>query len=142
MTLPLPFDTQGFPVVNAIEWGAGGGPGGGGLSGLPWGSTAARAPTAIADNLVHEITNAGGAGMVMGTRYCVTQIGGDDIQVMEAAAAPAVATCRQSPYHLYSGVPWTFSPRAAGNRLWGVKAVDGTANANTYCDSPDGGTGA
>ena len=142
MALPLPFDTQGFEVVNTIDHGTGGGPGGGGLNGLPFGSTAARAATNIADNLVHEVTNAAGAGMVMGTRYVVTQIGGADIQVMEAAAAPAVATCRRSPYHLFNGIPWVFSPRAAANRLWAVKAVDGTANADLYCDSPDGGTGA
>jgi hypothetical protein len=107
-----------------------------------FGTTAPRAPTSINDNLVHEVTNAAGGGMQLGRRYVVTQVGGEALQVMEALAAPSVAVCRTSPYFLTSYDSIILAPTVAGSRLWIVKAVDGTANASTYCDSPDGGTGA
>jgi hypothetical protein len=103
-----------------------------------------RAPTNIADNLVHEITDAANSGMDQGKHYVVTQIGGADIQVYCAAgAAPAVATVRRSPFHLFNGIPWSFAAptNQTGIRLWAVKSVDGTANADLYVDSVDGGGG-
>jgi hypothetical protein len=100
-----------------------------------------RAPTAIADNLVHELTNPAGNGMDMYKHYDVQQIGGADLCVYVAAAAPAVATCRYG-MHVYNGIDRSFSPTQAGQRLWGVKAVDGTADMNVSCWATDGGGGA
>lgn len=108
---------------------------------LPFSGGTPRAPTNIADNLVHEITDGAGAGMQVGRHYVVTQIGGADIQVYVAAAAPAIATLRRSPYHLFNGIPWSFCPSAAGQHLYAGKSVDGTANADLYVDSSDLGTG-
>ena len=145
MALPLPFDTQGFPVVNAITWGGGApAPVPGALPVIdvtPFVTGTPRAPTAVADNLVHEVTDPAGAGMQLGYAYCVTQIGGADLCLYVAAAAPAVAVCRRG-FHLYSGLPWLLRPTAAGLHAWVVKAVDGTADANVSVQATDGGTGA
>lgn len=108
---------------------------------LPFSGSTPRAPTNIADNLVHEITDAAGNGMDIFHHYCIMQIGGADIQVYQANAAPAVATVRRSPFHLFNGIPWMFSPSVQGQRLWAARAVDGTAAADVYCDSVDGGAG-
>jgi hypothetical protein len=111
--------------------------------GQPCANNTPRAPTNIADNLVHEITLAAGAGMQLGHKYEITQIGGADIQIyITDAGAPAIAVLRYSPHHLFNGIPWQFSPTIQGQRIYAGKAVNGTANADIYCDSPSGGAGA
>lgn len=95
----------------------------------------------VADDLAHQVCTA----MELGHGYAVTQIGGADLQaliVAPAAGAPAVATIRLSPYHLFNGIPWVFRPRILGEQLYVAKAVNGTANATVYHDSVDGGNGA
>jgi hypothetical protein len=100
-----------------------------------------RAPTNIADNLVHELTDAAGTGMDADKHYEVFQIGGADICIyLKTGAAPAVATCRYG-FHLFNGIPREFLSPAAGVRIWACKAVDGTANADCSCIATDGGTG-
>jgi len=99
-----------------------------------------RAPTSIGDNLVHELTDTGGAGMIALKHYSILQIGGADICVYMAAAAPNVATCRRG-FDCYNGIEREFCPPVAGLRFWGVKAVDGTADASVKCVPTDGGTG-
>ena len=100
-----------------------------------------RAPTVIDDDLVHELTDAAGSGMDAEKDYSVQQIGGADICVYVAAAAPAVATCRYGD-HLFNGIPWLYTPPTSGLRLWAVKAVDGTADANVTTKACNGGGGA
>jgi hypothetical protein len=100
-----------------------------------------RAPTNIADNLVHELTDAAGAGMAPDRHYVVQQIGGADLCVYVAAAAPAVAVCRYG-FHLFNGIPWEFIPSQDGLRIWGVKAVDGTADMDVSVLATDRGLGA
>lgn len=109
------------------------------------GNTAPRAPTNVADNLVHEITDAAGVGMTPGQSYLVTQIGGAALQAyVSDAGAPAVATARRSPAFLFNGLPWLFvcPSDAVGLRIYAVKAVDGTADATVYCATSWVGSGA
>lgn len=92
---------------------------------------------------VYEITT--GARMEKNHSYLVTQLGGADIQVVigaPGAAAPAIATVRLGARHLFHGIPWVFSPRQSGERLYCGKAVNGTADATVYHESTDGGNGA
>lgn len=104
---------------------------------------APRAPTNIADDLVHEVTDPAGAGMDAGHTYVVVQVGGDALQAyISDAGAPAVATARRSPYRLLNNVEREFRCKRSGERIYVVKAVNGTANADVYVDSCDGGNGA
>jgi hypothetical protein len=121
--------------------GGGGGGGGGNAASTVFATGTPRAPTNIADNLVHELTDPAGAGMTALTDYTIQQIGGADLCVYVAAAAPAVAVCRRGD-HVFNGLPWKYTPPVAGLRLWGVKAVDGTANCDVSCIARNGGAGA
>ena len=104
-----------------------------------------RAPTSINDNLVHELTlpaGGGGLGMDAGKHYLMQQIGGADLcYYVAAGAAPAVATVRNGP-DLFNGIPWEITCFKQGERVWVVKAVDGTADASVKFCATDGGAGA
>ena len=112
------------------------------LDATPFVTGVPRAPTNIADNNVHELTDVAGTGMDKGKHYLVQQIGGADLcYYVAAGAAPAVATVRRGP-DLFNGIPWEITCRTQGERVWVVKAVDGTANADVKFCATDGGSGA
>lgn len=105
------------------------------------GSYVPPAVVAVADNLAHQVCTA----MEVGRGYAITQIGGAALQaliVQPGGGAPGVGTIRLSPHFLFNGIEWVFRCRVAGEQLYVAKAVDGTANADVYHDSIDGGNGA
>jgi len=96
---------------------------------------------AVNDNAVHELTLIAGTGADYGFLYVIQAIGGEGISIVEAAAAPAVATVRGNGIVLLNGDSWTVSPQVHHDRFFCVKLVDGTANADMHIVAMDGGGG-
>lgn len=122
MALPLPFNTQGLPTVNAIVFA------GAGASNL-----GAGAPTHGVTVTVNTDNSTLIATVQVGRRYRVAIVGGDGVVVANAAAA---ARATDEPW-------WNlqrFELVAVATTIYAQKLVIGTANLNVTVVPLDGGT--
>ena len=127
MALPVAFDTQGFPVVNAIIAGSGGA----GVSVVDQTPTAPThgVPFALVDDASHLI-----ATVQVGKRYRITPIGTEGI-VWSNSAGPAA---RATDEPLQANQKDEFI--AVHVSVYAQKLVAGTADGSVNVTPRDGGT--
>lgn len=115
MALPLPFDTQGFPVVNAIVGGVapGGSPDGPDDPG-------ASVSTAVGVNVAVNI-----AATTDGLRYRVSIVGGEGICIRCDAIDPVVTN---EPWYSLQKFEFTATVTSASG-VRAIKRTAGTADA-------------
>ena len=128
MALPLPFDTQGLPVVNAIVFGGGGG----GLTEIS--DQTPSAPTHGVTTALNNDNSTLVATVQVGYRYRVTAIGTEGVVVTNSAGPAARAT--DDPF--WPMQKWEFI--ATHVSVYAQKLVAGTANGSVNTTPLDGGT--
>lgn len=128
MALPVPFDPQGFDIINAIIWG--GGPGG--LAEIS--DQTPSAPTHGVTVALNTDNSTLIATVQVGYRYRVTAIGGEGVVVTNSAGPAARAT--DDPF--WSMQKWEFI--AVHAQVYAQKLVAGTANLSVNVTPLDGGT--
>jgi len=128
MALPLPFDTQGLPTVNAIVFGGGGG------AGVPVTDITPSAPVHGVTVAVNTDNSTLIATVQVGYRYRVTPIGTEGVVITNTATAAARAT--DEPLWPMQKI----EVLAIATTIRAQKLVAGTANGSVNVVPLDGGT--